>query len=299
MREFAGMTNLAVWYSHLDVDTLVPQLSVGLDKATVKRAEANIAKSRTRDSMQAYDKLTHVVDGEPGIISDPPLIQPIEELVEGMEREQIMETLRVIIRGYRRTLQSDRRHLLEEFRLAHVARKVVGVGSVGTRAWILLMFGRDERDPLFLQAKEAEASVLEEFVGAGRTRSHGARVVHGQHLMQETSDIFLGWQTVEGLDGVRRDFYIRQLRDWKGSALVETMIPATMAVYGRLCGWTLARAHARTGDRIAIASYLGGSDAFDQAVAEFSETYADQNERDDNALVQAETNGRITAQRGL
>ena len=216
-----------------------------------------------------------------------------------MEREQIMETLRVITNGYRRTLQSDRRHLLEEFRLAHVARKVVGVGSVGTRAWILLMLGHDERDPLFLQAKEAEASVLEEFVGAGITLSYGARVVPEQHLMQETSDIFLGWQTVEGLDGVRRDFYIRQLRDWKGSALVETMIPNTMAVYGRLCRSTLARAHAQTGDRIAIASYLGGSDAFDQAVAELLPDLHNQNERDYNALVQAETNGRITTQRSL
>ena len=299
MREFAGMTNLAVWYSHLDVDAMVSLLRKDVDKAAAARAEANVAKARSRDSMQAFAKLTHVVDGEPRIISDPPLIQPVEELFEGMDREQLMESLRTIIRGYRRTLQSDRRHLLEDFRLAHVARKVVGVGSVGTRAWILLMLGRDERDPLFLQAKEAEASVLEEFVGGGRPKSHGSRVVHGQHLMQESSDIFLGWQSVDGADGVRRDYYVRQLRDWKGSAIVEAMSPSTMAVYARMCAWSLARGHARSGDRIAIGSYLGGRDVFDQAVAEFSETYADQNERDYDALVQAEKSGRIVAQHGL
>ena len=216
-----------------------------------------------------------------------------------MDREQLMDMLRALVRGYRRTLQSDRRHLLEDFRLAHVARKVVGVGSVGTRAWILLMLGRDERDPLFLQAKEAEASVLEQFVGAGRPKPHGARVVQGQHLMQESSDIFLGWQSAEGADGVKRDFYVRQLRDWKGSAVVEAMNPSAMAAYGRMCGWTIARAHARSGDRIALASYLGARDVFDQAIAEFSETYADQNERDYDALVQAEKAGRIIAHRGL
>ena len=216
-----------------------------------------------------------------------------------MERDQINELLRGVLRSYRRTLPSDRRHLLEEFRLVDMARKVVGVGSVGTRAWIVLMLGRDDTDPLFLQAKEAQASVLEEFVGRSERRSHGERVVHGQHLMQASSDIFLGWDQVQGVDGVERDFYIRQLRDWKGAALVETMDPATMAIYGRMCATALARAHARSGDRIAIASYLGGSDAFDRAIAEFSEAYADQNERDYDALVQAEKDGRITAQRGV
>ena len=299
IREFAGMTNLAVWYSRLDADTALRELAGGLDAASRKRAEANVAKARTRDSMQAFDKLTHVVDGERRIISDPPLIEPVEDLVEGLEFDQIMEWIRVMLRGYRRTLQSDRRELLEEFRFGHMARKVVGVGSVGTRAWIILMYGRDDTDPLFLQAKEAQASVLEEFVGPGRSASHGERVVRGQHLMQDSTDIFLGYEHVQGFDGVERDFYIRQLRDWKGSALVETMTPATMAIYGHLCGWTLARAHARSGDRVAIASYLGARDAFDQAIAVFSETYADQNERDYNALVQAEKDGRITAQRGL
>jgi uncharacterized protein (DUF2252 family) len=299
MRTFAGMPNLAVWYAHLDVADAMAHLGHSVDGAARKRAQANIAKARSRDSMQAFDKLTHVVDGERRIISDPPLIEPIEELFGGVEHDQFMDWMRGVLRGYRSTLQSDRRHLLEDFRLVHVARKVVGVGSVGTRAWILLLFGRDDNDPLFLQAKEAQASVLEEFAPGGHHESHAERVVHGQHLMQEASDIFLGYEHVIGVDGVGRDFYVRQLRDWKGSAMVETMSPSGMGLYGRWCGWTLARAHARSGDRVAIASYLGGGDAFDRAVAEFSETYADQNERDYNALVQAENEGRVVVERGL
>ena len=300
MREFAGMTNLSVWYSHIDIDDDIKTLRGHVDKSARKQAAATIAKARTRDSIQAFTKLTHLVDGTPRIISDPPLIEPVEEVYGERELDDIMTFLRGILRSYRRTLQSDRRHLLEGFTLAHAARKVVGVGSVGTRAWILLLFGRDETDPLFLQAKEAQPSVLEEFVGASRGfGSHGARVVHGQHLMQETSDIFLGFDRGVGVDGAERDFYIRQLRDWKGSAMVETMTPATMALYGRMCGTTLARAHARSGDRIAIASYLGGSDVFDRAIAEFSESYADQNERDYDALVQAGQDGRVTVERGL
>ena len=196
-------------------------------------------------------------------------------------------------------MQSDRRHLLEEFRLVAIARKVVGVGSVGTRAWVILMLGRDDADPLFLQAKEAQPSVLAEFVGRTDRGSEGERVVHGQHLMQASSDIFLGWDQIEGADGVQRDFYIRQLRDWKGAAMVETMTPSTMSIYARICAHSLARAHARSGDRIAIAAYLGSSDTFDRALAEFSEDYADQNERDYDALVQAEKDGRVTVERGL
>ncbi|MET0144949.1 MAG: DUF2252 domain-containing protein [Ilumatobacteraceae bacterium] len=299
MRRFATLPNLAVWYAHIDVDAAIKTLRTGVSAAARKRAEANVAKARTRDSLHAFDKLTHVVDGERHFISDPPLIQPIEELFAGLERDQFQEFLRAVIRRYRRTLPSDRRHLLEDFRVVDMARKVVGVGSVGTRAWVLLLLGRDDTDPLFLQAKEAEASVLEAFVGHSDHRSHGQRVVHGQHLMQASSDIFLGWDHTTGFDGVERDFYVRQLRDWKGAALVETMPPATMAFYARYCASALVRAHARSGDRIAIASYLGTSDAFDRALVEFSEAYADQNERDYDALVQADKDGRITAQRGI
>jgi hypothetical protein len=299
MQRFAALTNLAVWYAHMDVEAVVKELRTGVGAAARKRAEANVAKARNRDNLQAFDKLTRVVDGERRIISDPPLVQPIDELFEGVERDQLHEFVRTVIRRYRRTLPSDRRHLLEDFRLADVARKVVGVGSVGTRTWIVLMLGRDDADPLFLQAKEAEASVLEEFVGRSDQRSHGQRVVHGQHLMQASSDIFLGWDHLQGVDGVERDFYVRQLRDWKGAALVETMPPATMAFYARVCASALARAHARSGDRIAIVSYLGSSEAFDRALVEFSEAYADQNERDYDALVRAEKDGLITAQHGI
>jgi uncharacterized protein (DUF2252 family) len=299
MHEFAAMRNLDVWYSHLDIETALADVRNELDATERKRTEASLAKARTRDSLQAFDKLTHVVDGQRRIMADPPLIEPIDDLAKGMERDQILEQLRHLVRSYRRTLQSDRRHLLEEFQVADMARKVVGVGSVGTRAWIILMLGRDDTDPLFLQAKEAELSVLEGFVGRTEERRHGERVVHGQHLMQAASDIFLGWDRTVGLDGVQRDFYVRQLRDWKGAAVVENMSPRSMGAYGRLCGATLARAHARSGDRLAIASYLGSGNTFDVAIAEFSEAYADQNERDYDALVQAEKDGRITAQRGI
>jgi uncharacterized protein (DUF2252 family) len=299
MHQFAAMTNLAVWYSNVDVDASMTELEASISAAQRKRAEATVAKARSRDSLQAFDKLTRVVDGQRRIVSDPPLVQPLDELVEGMERDQLIESVRALIRSYRRTLQSDRRHLLEDFRLADMARKVVGVGSVGTRAWIVLMLGRDDTDPLFLQAKEAQASVLEEFVGRSDRRSHGQRVVHGQHLMQASSDIFLGWDHVQGYDGVERDFYVRQLRDWKGAARIDTMTPTTMAIYARMCASALVRAHARSGDRIAIASYLGSSDTFDRALVDFSEAYADQNDRDYAALVQAEKDGRITAQHGI
>jgi hypothetical protein len=299
MRQFAGMSNLAVWYATVDIDEFMRQMAKQATSVDRKRAKANVAKARTKDSMASFRKLTHVVDGELRIVSSPPLIQPVEELLDGMQLEQILEWFRVELRGYRQTLQSDRRHLLEDFTLAQVARKVVGVGSVGTRAWILLMFGRDQNEPLFLQVKEAQASVLEGFVGPSPHASNGERVVHGQHLMQAESDIFLGWSTTTGVDGVTRDYYFRQLHDWKGSAIVETMTPPQLAQYGHLCSWTLARAHARSGDRIAVASYLGSGDDFDQAIAEFSETYADQNERDYDALVQAEKDGRVTVERGL
>jgi uncharacterized protein (DUF2252 family) len=298
MAEFAGMTNLAVWYTTLDVANYVEQ-SGKLAAKVRKRAEANIDKARTKDSLQAFEKLTHLVDGERRIISDPPLIEPIEDIVSGHSRDELVSLLHELVARYRQTLQSDRRHLLEEFRVVHMARKVVGVGSVGTRAWIILLLGRDDSDPLFLQAKEAQPSVLESFTGASRFRSNGQRIVAGQHLMQANSDIFLGYETVEGIDGVKRDFYLRQLRDGKGSAAVELMDPPTLAMYGTICGRGLARAHARSGDRVAIASYLGTGDTFDQAIADFSETYADQNERDYDALVAAEADHRVSVLRGL
>jgi uncharacterized protein (DUF2252 family) len=301
MRSFAAMTNLEVWYAHLDMDQMRAQLDAQLRPQQRKVVEKGLAKARTRDSMEEVAKLCHAVNGQPRIIADPPLLVPIEDLIpEQTDRAAMEEQLGVLLAKYRRTLETDRRFLLDQFRLTDIARKVVGVGSVGTRCWIVLMLGRDDADPLFLQVKEAEASVLSRFVGASKYANQGQRVVAGQRLMQASSDIFLGWQRVEaGLDGQQRDFYVRQLRDWKFSVDIETMIPRGMRLYGELCGWTLARAHARSGDRIAIAAYLGGSDVFDRAITEFAAAYADQNERDHNSLVAAVASGRIAAEPDL
>ena len=299
MIDFAGRPNLDVWYSYFDIDKEFQRLISTLHTDVQKRAKRNIAKIRTKDSLDAFEKLTEVVGGERRIISNPPLMVPIEDLTSSIEFERLMRQLSSIVRGYRRTLQSDRRHLLESYQLVQVARKIVGVGSVGTRCWVLLMMGRDDGDPLFLQAKEAQASVLERYVGISEYTNHGQRVVAGQHLMQASSDIFLGWQRVTGLDGQERDFYIRQLRDWKGSAEIDRFDPATLSAYGSICGWTLARAHARSGDRIAIASYLGSTDEFDRAVAAFGETYADQNETDYELLQSVTASGRLTAETGV
>ena len=300
MRQFAAMNNLDVWYARLEIESVLQQFAVQAKAKAVSRVEKQLAKARTRDSMAAFSKLTHQVDGEIKIVDQSPLIVPISKLAEGIAAEELFQELRTLIRIYRSSLDFDRRVLLEGFQLRDLARKVVGVGSVGTRAWIALMMGKDDGDPLFLQIKEAEASVLEPSLGPSEFPNHGQRVVTGQRLMQATSDIFLGWLHVEdGIDGKSRDFYARQLKDWKGSAEIEQMVPKGMIAYGKLCGWTLGRAHARSGDRIAIASYLGAGDAFDRAVLTFSETYAEQNDRDYKALAAAVQAGRIAAQTGL
>ena len=236
---------------------------------------------------------------KPRIASDPPIVVPVEEIVPPAELHRLDELIRGVIRSYPRSLAGDRRHVLERYRYVHAARKVVGVGSVGTRAWIILMLGRDQDDPLFLQIKEAQASVLEPFLGKSSFNNHGQRVVEGQRLMQSASDIMLGWIRLEAFDGVTRDFFVRQLWDQKASALVELMEPPALAVYAQVCGWTLARAHARSGDAIAISAYLGKGDAFDRALAAFAETYADQNERDYAALRDAVASGRVAAETGV
>jgi uncharacterized protein (DUF2252 family) len=295
MRGFAAMTNLDVWYAHADLDQLRAERASQLNKRQRKWVDKSMAKARTHDSMQEVAKLTRVVDGRPRIISDPPVLVPIDELLPKEMDQAAFETqIKDLLAKYRRTLETDRRFLLETFEFADMARKVVGVGSVGTRCWITLMLGRDESDPLFLQVKEAEASVLSRFVGASKYANMGQRVVAGQRLMQASSDIFLGWQRA-GPDGKQRDYYVRQLRDWKFSLDIETMVPRGMRLYGELCGWALARAHACSGDRIAIAAYLGGSDVLDQAITQFAVAYADQNERDHKSLVDAVASGRITA----
>jgi uncharacterized protein (DUF2252 family) len=299
MAAFAGMGNLGVWYARLDVEEVLPRVEAELDRRRVKALRANLAKVRSRDSVQALAKFTRQQDGELRIVSQPPLIVPLQELLPEVEAAALTEGLAGLLRRYAATLQPDRRHLLGQYRLVQLARKVVGVGSVGTRAWIGLLVGRDGGDPLFLQMKEAQASVLERFLGTSRFRNQGQRVVAGQRLMQAASDIFLGWERVKGLDGQDRDLYVRQLRDWKASADPEAMLPKGMAVYAKLCGWTLARAHARSGDRIAIAAYLGKRDGFDRAILEFAEAYANQNERDHQALRAAAKAGRVEAQTGL
>jgi uncharacterized protein (DUF2252 family) len=300
MRAFAGMTNLEVWYAHADMDQLRDQFGSKMKARQRKLAEKGVTKAHTRDSMEELGKLTTLVDGRPKIISDPPLLVHIDDLLpDRIERSAFESRINEILGEYRGTLETNRRYLLDQYVFADLARKVVGVGSVGTRCWIALMLGRDHADPLFLQVKEAGESVLSRFVGTSEFSNEGQRVVEGQRLMQATSDIFLGWQQTDGIDGQNRHFYVRQLRDWKFSIDTETMVPRGLRLYGEACGWTLARAHARSGDRIAIAAYLGGSDVFDQAITQFARAYADQNERDYQALIDAVTSGRITAERGL
>jgi uncharacterized protein (DUF2252 family) len=299
MRELAAMKTLDLWYSRVDIEDLAGQFRRTASGRRRKLMESNLAKTRAKDSLRAFGKLTTIIDGQRRIISDPPLIVPIEELAGGRDDDGIEQFVHSVTRGYRRTLQGDRRDLLERFRYVHAARKVVGVGSVGTRAWIVLMVGRDNEDPLFLQLKEAQTSVLEPFLTKSQYANHGQRVVEGQRLTQAASDIMLGWHRVTGDDGVRRDFYFRQLWDNKGSVIIEGMTDRELTAYAEACGRTLARGHARSGDAVAISGYLGSSDVLDKALADFAELYAEQNERDYVAVTAAVRAGRIQAQTGL
>ena len=298
IRNFAGMSNLDLWYSRIDVDAIGSLVAQQGSRKQRRLFERNVAKTRSKDSMRAFSKLTTVVDGNRRIVSDPPLIVPIEDVHAGADADKLEAFVHGVIRAYRRTMSPDRRRLLERYRYVHAARKVVGVGSVGTRAWVILLLGRDENDPLFLQLKEAQASVLEPFLGKTVYAQHGQRVVEGQRLTQAASDILLGWIKTADAGGVSRHFYMRQLWDGKGSAIVESMDPKAMTMYAQLCGWSLAKAHARSGDAIATGSYLGGGDSFDRALTSFAEAYADQNERDYDALTAAVDAGRLTAEPG-
>lgn len=295
MREFADQRQLDVWYAHLDVDKAITDLRSRLKSKQFKAMQSMAAAARTHTSMQELSRLTTVVDGRVRIISRPPTTVPIEELINDVEADAIDKLVRTTLSTYGRSLQSDRRHLLEEFSLVQVARKVVGVGSVGLRAWVILLDAMDGGDPLFLQAKEARPSVLAAYSRPSKYRNQGERVVTGQRLMQATSDIFLGWTDNLGALGENRDFYVRQLRDWKFSVPIEQMRPTGMTRYGQLCGWTLARAHARSGDRVALAAYLGRSTKFDEAITEFAEVYADRNERDYDDFRRAVKDGRVEA----
>jgi uncharacterized protein (DUF2252 family) len=299
MRDFANMRNVDVWNARLDVDETVARLQSSLSKATRRRTDRGLARARRKDSLRAFSKLTTKEGGEPRLISDPPLMVPLRELFADVDPDEGQRGLHQILHSYRATVPDSVRLLLESYRFVEAARKVVGVGSVGTRAFIALLLGRDEADPMFLQVKEAQASVLEPSTAPSAYENAGQRVVEGQRLMQAAGDIALGWIRSAGVDGVERDFYVRQLWDSKGSAEVEEMDPRSMEIYGHLCGWTLARAHARTGDRVAIARYLGSGANFDRAMAEFAEAYADQNESDHAALVQAIASGRVAAESGV
>jgi uncharacterized protein (DUF2252 family) len=337
MADFAQMPTMEIWYAHFEEDRFraiirdaLAEVSPGVKEPGVKdkkakpdkkvkaatkkeqkeakqaevvreaarRAEKNLEKAHTRDSVQALAKLGELVDGHYQIVSQPPVIVPARDLAAtyGLSPDEVMPAIHEQFRAYRATLQDDRRRLLEKFEIVDAARKVVGVGSVGTRAFIVLLQGRDEQDPLFLQVKEATASVLEAYLPKSRYRQHGARVVQGQRMMQAASDIFLGW--TKGID-VTRNFYWRQLRDMKGSAVVELMAPVTLRYYAQICGWTLARAHARSGDPVAMAAYLGRDDAFERSVTDFSERYADQNEQDYGEFAKAVRSGRLQAVEGV
>ena len=327
MASFAQLPTMDIWYAHLAEDELMASIRSTVAgtakkekadkhqkapkkteraakkeeqaaKTAQKQAAKTLGKAHTRDSLQALSKLGEVVDGNYRIVSQPPIVVPARDLAAtyGLSADEVVPVIREQFRAYRATLPDDRRYLLERFQVVDMARKVVGVGSVGTRAFIVLLQGRDAQDPLFLQIKEATASVLEPYVRRSRYRQHGERVVQGQRMMQAASDIYLGW--TKGLD-VRRHFYWRQLRDMKGSAVVEGMTPLALTFYARICGWTLARAHARSGDPVAMAEYLGASDAFDKSITDFSERYADQNERDYQAFVTAIRSGRLEAVEGV
>jgi uncharacterized protein (DUF2252 family) len=304
MRHAAEMRTLDSWYDHLDAGRLLERVRAEtrrgrLSKSEARTAEGQIAKARTRDSVRVFAKRAAEVDGELRIVADPPLIAPIGDLIEsGTEWDDAETLIKKLLLSYRRTL-GHHHHPLEEFRYLHAARKVVGVGSVGTRCYILLLLGRDDHDPMFLQVKEAQASVLERFLGKSEFPHHGERIVAGQRVMQAASDIFLGWQRIKGLDGVSRDYYVRQFHDWKGGIDVEALEVTGATLYAQVCGATLARAHARWGDRIAVASYMGKGDGFDRAIATFAAAYGDQNDRDYAAFVDAVGSGRLVAEPGL
>ena len=304
MRTAAGMRTLDAWYANMNVDQITGWIRAEvaakrMGKKEARDADQDIAKARTRDSVRVFAKRTDKIDGQMRIVRDPPLVVPIEDLIlSEAARKQTEKAIQRLITSYRRTL-AHQHHPIEEFRYVHMAHKVVGVGSVGTRCWIFLMVGRDQNDPLFLQAKEAQASVLERFLGPSQYKNHGQRIVAGQHLMQAATDIFLGWQRVTDIDGTVRDYYVRQFQDWKGSVQLDSMRVEGATLYARLCGTVLARAHARWGDRIAIATYLGRGEIFETALADFAVTYADQNERDYEALLKAVKSGRLIAETGV
>jgi hypothetical protein len=298
-RQFAGMRDLEIWYSRMDAAAIADRWGTEAGSQLVHNLEQRVAKAQWKDHLAALAKLTTEVDGRLTFVNNPPLMVPAEDLFTDIYSKQTVGNLSEALSQYRQSLTEDRQRLLAKYEFVDLARKVVGVGSVGTRCWVALFTGRDHGDPLFLQVKEAEAAVGEPFLGASEYPHHGQRVVEGQRLMQGASDIFLGWDRFHGEDGITRDFYLRQLWDWKVSADVEQMAPEVLGIYAEMCGWTLARAHARSGDAIAMGAYLGAGDRFDKAMCEFAASYADQNERDFAALTRAIADGTVQAVSGV
>lgn len=294
----AGERNLEVWYARLAVDDALARYGAGIDAEARKRFRRNRAKAGAKDNLRALAKLTERRGGVLRIRSQPPLLVPVGELAGDRGEAELRASIEALLAAYRETLSDAAGALIDGYRYVDMARKVVGVGSVGTRCWIVLLAGRDEDDPLVLQVKEAGPSALAPYLPSSRFRHQGRRVVEGQRLMQAAGDILLGWLTAEGIDGQRREFYVRQLWDGKASAEIEVMSADLLAAYARLCGATLARAHARGGDRMAIAGYLGSGTVFDDAMSAFAATYADRNERDHEAFVAAVADGRLEAETG-
>ncbi len=300
IRLFAGTTKLDTWYARLDVPAILERWGSKAGANAVKNFRRAVVKAQSKDRLRARDKLTTVFHSTPRFLSDPPLLVPVEDVYsEPDQAEQVERAIEGALRSYRATLSPDRRHLLNQYRYVDLARKVVGVGSVGTRSWVALFVGETPNDVLFLQVKEAVESVLERFTSKSTVSNHGQRVVEGQRLMQASSDIFLGWQQLVLPDGGHRDFYVRQLWDWKASAALETMSPEVLEIYASICAWTLARAHARSGSATAIGAYLGSSEVFDHALADFARSYAKQNERDHQSLVEAIASGTLAAESGI
>jgi uncharacterized protein (DUF2252 family) len=299
LHEFAEMRNIDVWYTRLSAEDLRDRLAATGDRATAKEAKKRVRQALQRDHLRAFDRLVTHEDAQLRFVNRPPLLTPVEDLLDNEERERYVDVMHNLLRQYRESLPPDRRSLIESYRFVDFARKVVGVGSVGTRAWVMLLMGRDIGDPLMLQVKEAQRSVLAPFAGDVEHGSQGRRVVEGQRLMQAASDHLLGWTNLSGFDGRERDFYVRQLWDGKASIDVTRLTPAGLRVYAESCGWTLARGHARSGDRIALAAYAGTDTSYDEAFAAFARSYADTNERDHARLVDAIESGRLTATDGV
>jgi uncharacterized protein (DUF2252 family) len=294
MAQFATMTDLDLWAVRLDADALEAWVGAEAKASVLAQLQKNLTKAKTKDRFKALARLTESVDGDLRFVSDPPLLVPAHEVFSDIGGDELDQTVQQLLATYTETVSYRSRQLLERYTYRHTARKVVGVGSVGTRCWVILLTGRTDTDPLFLQVKEANASVLEPYLGDSEFPNHGQRVVAGQSLMQSASDPFLGWIGFDGPQG-HHEFYLRQLWDWKASVDVTTMSASTLGIYAEICGWTLARAHACTGDRDALTAYLGTSETFDNGMAGYAATYADQNELDHAALVKAIADGRVEA----